>query len=91
MAYKLELLASSKIHLVFHVSCMKKVVGHNCQVQTTLLELDEEVSIWLQQEVVMNTRECQHSIKEVLIQWKDTSPKDDTWEPMSILQWFPHL
>jgi hypothetical protein len=36
MAYKLALPATSEIHLVFHVSCMKKVVGQNCKVQTIL-------------------------------------------------------
>jgi hypothetical protein len=42
VAYKLTLPVVSKIHLVFHVSYMKKVVGHNCKVQTILLELDKE-------------------------------------------------
>jgi hypothetical protein len=31
------------------------------------------------------------TIKEVLVQWKDTTPTDATWEPTTILQQFPHL
>ena len=36
MAYKLELHASSRVHPVFHVSCLKKVIGENIPVQTIL-------------------------------------------------------
>jgi hypothetical protein len=42
MAYKLELPASSRVHPVFHVSCLKKVIGDKIPVQTILLELDEK-------------------------------------------------
>ena len=42
MAYKLELPASSRVHPVFYVSCLKKVIGENLPVQKILLELDEE-------------------------------------------------
>jgi hypothetical protein len=59
MAYKLALPATSKIHLVFHVSCLKKVVGQHCRVQTILLELDEEGSLWIQPKAFLNHRECQ--------------------------------
>eukprot|EP00253_Pinus_taeda_P029353 PITA_29353 len=94
VAYKLALPPTIKIHPVFHVSCLKKVIGNNCRIQTSLLELDEEGSIWLQPEQIMDTRE-QHlhgrMIKEVLVKWKDTSPKDATWEPATILQQFPQL
>jgi hypothetical protein len=34
MAYKLELPASSRVHPVFHVSCLKKVIGNKIPVQT---------------------------------------------------------
>eukprot|EP00253_Pinus_taeda_P029744 PITA_29744 len=94
VAYKLALPPTAKIHPVFHVSCLKKVVGNHFRIQTSLPELDEEGSIWLQPKQVLDTRE-QHlrgcTIKEVLVKWKDTSPKDATWEPTTILQQFPQL
>jgi hypothetical protein len=70
------------------------VIGTKCQTQTNLPELDEEGSIWLQPQVVLDQCEHhlhQHTIKEVLVQWKDTPPEDATWEPTTILQQFPHL
>jgi hypothetical protein len=33
----------------------------------------------------------QQTIKEVLVQWKDTQPEDSTWESTTILQQFPDL
>ena len=56
MAYKLELLASSWVHPIFHVSCLKKVIGENIPVQTILPELDEEGKIILEPEAVTETR-----------------------------------
>jgi hypothetical protein len=56
--------------------------------------LDEEGSIWLQPQVVLDQREhhfCHHTINEVLVDWKDTTPADVTWDPTNIMQQFPHL
>ena len=47
MAYKSELHASSRVHLVFHVSCLKRVINDKLRVQTILPELDEEEKIIL--------------------------------------------
>ena len=41
IAYRLELPRPSHGHLVFHVSCLKKVIGTNIKAQTILLELDK--------------------------------------------------
>jgi hypothetical protein len=42
VAYQLALSSHSKLHHVFHVSCLKKVIGTKCQIQTNLPELAEE-------------------------------------------------
>ena len=83
MAYKVELLASSRIHPIFHVSSLKKVIGDKIPVQTILLELDEEEKIILDPEVVTETRIYQlrnRSISKYLIKWKNLPTEDSTWE-----------
>ena len=42
VAYELEIPEGSKIHNVFHVSCLKKVVGQQVTVSQELPPLDEE-------------------------------------------------
>jgi hypothetical protein len=94
VTYQLAMPSQSKLHPIFHVSCLKNVIGTRCQIQTNLPKLAKERSIWLQPEAVLDQRECrlrQRTIKEVLVQWKDTTPADATWEPTTILQQFPHL
>jgi hypothetical protein len=94
VAYQLAFPSHSKLHLVFHVSCLKKVIGTKCQTQTNLPDLDEECSIWIQPQAVLDQCERrlhQRTIKEVLFTWKDTTPTYVTWEPTTILQQFPHL
>ena len=56
MAYKLELHASSQVHPVFHVSCLKKVIDDKLPIQTILPEHDEEGKIILEPEAVTKTR-----------------------------------
>jgi len=56
MACKLELLASSRVHPIFHVSCLKKVIGDKLLVQTVFSKLDEEGKIIFEPEAVTETR-----------------------------------
>jgi hypothetical protein len=89
VAYHLALPSQSKLHPIFLVFCLKKVIGNKCQTKNSLPELDEEGSIWLQPQEVLAQREhflhrC--TLHEVLVQWKVTPSEDATWEPTTILQ-----
>ena len=82
MTYKLELSASSRVHPVFHVSCLKKVIGDKILVQTILPELDEEGKIIFELEAITDTRIHQlrnRSISEYLIKWRKLPAEDSTW------------
>jgi len=77
------------VHLVFHVSCLKKVIGDKLPVQTILPELDEEGKIILEPEAVIETRTRQlrnRSISEYLIKWKNLPTEDSTWEGENFIQ-----
>ena len=79
IAYGLELPDKSRIHNVFHVSCLKKVVGQHQKVQKMLPMLDEEGRIILEPETITATRGKKlrsRVIKEYLIKWKNLSEED---------------
>ena len=83
MTYKLELLASSRVLQVLHVSCLNKVIGDKLPVQNILSELDEEGKIILELEAVTETITRQlrsRSISVYLIKWKNLPVEYSTWE-----------
>jgi hypothetical protein len=58
MAHKLELPASSRVHPVFRVSCLNKVIGDKILALTILPELGEEGKIILDPKSITDTRIC---------------------------------
>jgi hypothetical protein len=56
VAYKLQLPASSRVHPIFHVSCLNKVIGDKIPVQTIFPELDKEGKVILEPEAITDTR-----------------------------------
>ena len=74
MDYKLEFPPSSCVHLVFHVSFLKKVIKKNILFQTILPEINEEDKIILEPETIFETRIKKlrnQSITEYLVKWKN--------------------
>lgn len=88
VAYELELPATSKVHNVFHVSHLKKALGHNVVVYSDLPPLDEEGQLVLIPEEIIDFRErsLRRTIKEYLVKWKNLPIEDATWENEEILQ-----
>jgi hypothetical protein len=89
VAYELELPEGSKIHNVFHVSCLKEVVGQQISISQNLPPLDEEGQLELVPEEVLQQRERKlrsRIIRECLVRWRGLLVEDATWEGEHILQ-----
>jgi hypothetical protein len=92
MSYKLELSTSLRVHPIFHVSFLKKVIGDKIQIQNIFLELDKEGKLIFDLEAITNTRILylrNRSISEYLIKWKKLYVEDSTWEDESFIQNHP--
>jgi len=88
VAYELELPQGSKIHNVFHVSCLKRALGQQVTVTNELPPTDDEGHLVLQPEAIIDTRERQlrsRTVREFLVRWKNLPDEDATWESEKIL------
>eukprot|EP00253_Pinus_taeda_P017880 PITA_17880 len=81
VAYELELPQGSKIHNIFHVSCLKKALGQQVTVTDELPPMDDEGHLVLQPEAIIDSRERQlrrRTVQEFLVRWKNLPDEDDT-------------
>ena len=89
VAYELELHKGSKIHNVFHVSCLKKALGQHVTATEELPPIYDEGHLVLQPEAIIDTRERQlrsSTVREYLVRWRNLLDEDATWESENILQ-----
>ena len=84
VAYRLSLPKGSKIHLVFHVSQLKKHVGH-APMQAELPVMDKDGLIVKTPVVILArrmTKQGNHAVTEVLVQWSNGYQEDATREKL---------
>lgn len=94
-SYKSALPPESKIHLVFHVSCLKLKLGQQVTPLPTLPPVYEAGQVLSAPIAVLQTRTKTLQTRittEVLVQWLGSPPEDATWESAHHLKHsFPHL
>jgi hypothetical protein len=90
MAYILALPPKAKIHNVFHVSVLKKLLVIGCPVQDTLSTIVEDVEL-TPPEAILDHRTTQGHV-EILVPWQGQSPTNTMWEiKAELLLQFPSL
>ncbi|KAG6518817.1 hypothetical protein ZIOFF_022298 [Zingiber officinale] len=89
IAYRLELPRDSKIHPVFHVSCLKKKLGDKFTPQQHLPEVNSDGEVKFQPYAILERRlvkKNNQATVELLIQWDNLSIDDATWELYDTIQ-----
>lgn len=85
VAYKLELPASSRVHLVFHVSQLRPCLGSKQQVSPQLPQTDAYFQVPVR---VLQRHVKQRGLKTVaqgLVQWSGVGEEAATWKDMEAL------
>ncbi|XP_074278258.1 uncharacterized protein LOC141601852 [Silene latifolia] len=94
VAYKLQLPETSKIHLVFHVSQLKKHEGSPPK-SVNIPELDNLQQLMAEPVAILGrklAKEGNEATVYLLIQWSNSGPEDATWGPYDeIAKRFPEF
>lgn len=88
VAYKLNLPPNSKIHPIFHVSLLKKRIGDDTPLSSTLPPFDDNGEvIWTPLKVLDMAvfRKKKRNITKWLIQWVGLPAEDATWEEAHVI------
>ena len=95
IAYKLELPATTRIHLVFHVSLLKKATGSQLVSPSIPSSLTIDMEQLVQPVSILAARPSPirgTTDHEVLIHWYDLPTYEDSWESSAIIRTqFPHF
>jgi hypothetical protein len=95
VAYELALPLDACIHPVFHVSCLKKKLGHDIFPLPNLPPVGSLGEIRPEPDFIVDRRLVKRrgrATTEVLVRWKGASSADDSWELLWTLQrQYPHL
>jgi hypothetical protein len=95
VAYEFALPPDARIHPVFHVSCLKKKLGHDIFPLPTLPPVGSSGEIRPEPDFIVDRRLVKRrgrTATEVLVRWKGASSADDSWELLwTLQQQYPHL
>ena len=92
VAYRSKLPDGSKIHLVFHVSQLKQVLGDHHQVIPLPEVLNADKEFVIVPESVVATRYNEDGFMEALVHWQGLPSHEDTWEiAKDLKRQFPDL
>ncbi|KAL0542645.1 hypothetical protein IC582_008834 [Cucumis melo] len=80
VAYRLQLPDNSRIHPVFHVSQLRKLVGQHENIQPTIQFVDENYTWKSEPEEVVEYRKTGAEQWEVLVCWKGLPKHEASWE-----------
>ncbi|XP_018852416.1 uncharacterized protein LOC109014405 [Juglans regia] len=83
VAYCLGLPKSAQIHPMFHVSLLKKKVGHLVQTIPTLLPVDTLGILKLKPKAILDRRlrkKRSFPVVKMMVRWQGQRDEDTTWE-----------